>query len=156
MSEYRVTWTVDITADSPRDAARQALEMQRDAESTATVFEVSERGADGAPVSVDLGALHVDYELYATDLPQDCIEECSASGPVDGAVSYWRERLGFTVDRERAIACLRGYGAWDDSELAADSDETLAERILWLACGNFRDYQVSPETGGADVFVLQR
>jgi hypothetical protein len=38
--EYTVTWTIDVTASSPVDAARQALEIQRDPGSEATVFEV--------------------------------------------------------------------------------------------------------------------
>ncbi len=38
---YRVKWEVDVDAKSPRDAAKQALRMQRDPESWATVFDVS-------------------------------------------------------------------------------------------------------------------
>lgn len=40
MSNYRVVWEIDICAGSPRQAAETALRIQRDAESTATVFEV--------------------------------------------------------------------------------------------------------------------
>lgn len=49
---YRVTWQIDIDADSPEEAAARALIVQRDAESTALVFEVSIDGDD--PVRVDL------------------------------------------------------------------------------------------------------
>jgi len=42
--EYRVTWKIDIEADSPEEAAARALIVQRDPESIATVFEVRERG----------------------------------------------------------------------------------------------------------------
>lgn len=38
--EYRVTWTIDIEADSPVDAAQEALRIQRDKDSIATVFDV--------------------------------------------------------------------------------------------------------------------
>ena len=38
--EYRVRWEVDIDATSRREAAQKALEMQRDSQSTATVFDV--------------------------------------------------------------------------------------------------------------------
>lgn len=39
----RVTWTIDIDdAASPRDAALQALEIQRDPDSIATCFEVDD------------------------------------------------------------------------------------------------------------------
>lgn len=52
MAEYRVTWTIDIVAESPREAAQQAQAIQRDADSIATVFEVIEHctqcGTDAA------------------------------------------------------------------------------------------------------------
>lgn len=40
---YRITWLIDIEADSPRDAVEEALRIQRDPESIATVFEVADR-----------------------------------------------------------------------------------------------------------------
>lgn len=41
MPEYLVTWRVELDATDPLDAARQALEMQRDPTSLATVFVVT-------------------------------------------------------------------------------------------------------------------
>lgn len=83
--------------------------------------------------------LHVYYCLDMDQLPAECIADCSRPGSADKAVAHWRETLGFTVDRDRALHCLKGYGAWDN--LAEDSDESLAERVLWLACGNFKEFQ---------------
>lgn len=40
MPLYRVNWDIDINADSPREAAEKALQIQRDIESTATHFSV--------------------------------------------------------------------------------------------------------------------
>lgn len=40
MTQYRATWSIDIEADSPEDAALQALQIQRDEDSEALVFEV--------------------------------------------------------------------------------------------------------------------
>jgi hypothetical protein len=40
---YRVTWEIDIDAESPRQAAERALEIHRDPKSIATVFEVQNR-----------------------------------------------------------------------------------------------------------------
>lgn len=37
---YELTWTIDIWADSPDDAVKQALETQRDPGSMATMFHV--------------------------------------------------------------------------------------------------------------------
>jgi hypothetical protein len=50
MNEYRVTWEIDLRANSPEEAAREALQIQRDPASTATVFNVSD-------VRIDLTAL---------------------------------------------------------------------------------------------------
>jgi hypothetical protein len=59
--EYEVTWTVNVTAGSAIDAARQALEMQRDPASTATVFTVlAETGYDEV----------IDLETIDADLSQ--------------------------------------------------------------------------------------
>lgn len=52
MPEYLVTWCVVLTADTPEEAARQALQIQRDPHSLATVFEV--RDPEGVSTTVDL------------------------------------------------------------------------------------------------------
>jgi len=41
MTEYRVTWEIDVTAEDAEDAARQALKIQRDPHSLATTFTVA-------------------------------------------------------------------------------------------------------------------
>ena len=43
---YRVTWEIDIEAESDEEAARRALEIQRDRESIATCFVVWDPGGD--------------------------------------------------------------------------------------------------------------
>jgi len=48
MTEYRVVWAIDIQAESHEDAARKALEIHRDPDSTATVFDVTESSVGGA------------------------------------------------------------------------------------------------------------
>ncbi len=40
LNRYRVSWSIDLEAASAEEAARQALAIQRDPESIATVFEV--------------------------------------------------------------------------------------------------------------------
>ena len=101
-------------------------------------------------------SIHVDYVLSISDLPADCIEDCSASGDVTETVAYWRCELSFTVDREKAVECLKGYGAWEDDELASLDDDEIAEKILWLACGDFRDWDGTEDSPcGSDIFVLE-
>ena len=52
MNSYRVSWEIDIDADTPREAAQKALDIQRDKESIATVFDVT--GESGSQSRVDL------------------------------------------------------------------------------------------------------
>ena len=53
MNAYTVTWTIDCEADTPEDAAQQALEIQRDAMSEATFFDVTHLASNNT-VGVEL------------------------------------------------------------------------------------------------------
>ena len=50
---YHVVWEIDIYAQSPQDAAREARTIQQDKDAMATVFDVTEEGG-GKPVRIDL------------------------------------------------------------------------------------------------------
>ncbi len=50
--QYKVVWEIDLDAESFEDAARQALEIQRDPESIATYFLVTD--GQGHRQDVDL------------------------------------------------------------------------------------------------------
>ena len=51
--EYHVTWEIDLDADSPREAAEKALEIQRDVFLDALYFEVTDE--NDTTVGIDLG-----------------------------------------------------------------------------------------------------
>jgi len=53
MPEYRVIWEIDIDAESPREAAQEALRVQRDRFSDAVVFVV-ENDEEGTIDQIDL------------------------------------------------------------------------------------------------------
>jgi hypothetical protein len=53
MPEYCVDWCIDLNADTPILAALRALDIHRDPDSIATVFDV--RDEHGATYRVDLG-----------------------------------------------------------------------------------------------------
>lgn len=57
MTTYRVEWVIDIEADTPEEAARKALAIQRNPESIATVFDVLECDQSGDVTRVDLEEL---------------------------------------------------------------------------------------------------
>lgn len=65
--EYRVHWEIDVEAESPTAAARQALTIQRDPNSTANVFDVCESFVSGAVKT------HVDL-----DFPEDSDDEAES------------------------------------------------------------------------------
>ena len=46
MKSFRVVWEIDIDAKSALAAAQEALRIQRDPESTATVFSVRETNSE--------------------------------------------------------------------------------------------------------------
>ncbi len=94
--------------------------------------------------------MHIVDQLTIDQLPQECIDDCSASGQVAGAVAAWRTKLRFTVHRGNAIRYLRGFGAWDAAELSAMTMVELAERVLWTACGDFHAYQQEVAAGRGD------
>jgi hypothetical protein len=52
MTSYHVTWEIDLDAETPLEAARDALAIQRDSGSLATVFTVF--GEDGSQSRVDI------------------------------------------------------------------------------------------------------
>lgn len=56
MPEYYIEWRIELDADNPTEAARRALEIQRNPESIATVFHVSEAD-NGEEEVIDLTAL---------------------------------------------------------------------------------------------------
>lgn len=64
MSEYRVSWHIDLEAASPEEAAEMAQAIQRDPASLATVFHVAELIAPhvrGPFVVIDTTSGEVDH-----------------------------------------------------------------------------------------------
>lgn len=43
MTEFRVSWTIELDAETQAEAARLAAEIMRDPESLATVFSITSR-----------------------------------------------------------------------------------------------------------------
>lgn len=54
LRSYRVSWVIELDAESPVEAAALALEIQRDPESIATVFEVQEVAGPSGQVDLCL------------------------------------------------------------------------------------------------------
>lgn len=93
-------------------------------------------------MGIETNTMFDEHGNFIGDLPPVCITECSAAGEVYEPVSYWRQALNFTVPRQLAIQWLRRFGAWDAVELNRMSNNDLAEKVLWLACHEIKDYGV--------------
>lgn len=53
MRLFHVVWEIDIEADSPQNAAREALAIQRDLTSLAMVFDVTDFKGETTRVNLD-------------------------------------------------------------------------------------------------------
>ena len=60
---YKVSWTIDVEATSPREAAEKARAYQTKPRTTATVFTVA--SASGEPQVIDLHELELEDEAQA-------------------------------------------------------------------------------------------
>ena len=66
MNQCLVHWTIDIVAQSPEEAARQALEIMCDPDSIATWFEVDDE--TGRSWQIDL---HINTPIDSSETSQD-------------------------------------------------------------------------------------
>jgi len=64
MAMYKVRWEIDVDARSHREAAREALKIQRDPGSIATVFEVRSFKATRATSTKKRHNYVIDYNEY--------------------------------------------------------------------------------------------
>lgn len=60
MPEFRVSWVIDIEAETPEEAARKARAIQMKSDSIATVFDVA---CNGDTQTIDLAELDAAAEI---------------------------------------------------------------------------------------------
>ena len=93
--EYLVTWDIEITAENPIEAARQALAVQRNPDSMATVFHVNGERIDLDAIEDDLAIIRKagmnedeeDEEDEEDDEAETC-SDCGADLAVDAGEGY--------------------------------------------------------------------
>lgn len=99
MAEYLIEWTIEVEADSPEAAAREALKIQRDPSSTSTVFGVT--GANpGDTITIDL--YEIDEKHRSGSCP-DCGSTCWQDDP-EGSGQFCESCGHNPTERARAEA----------------------------------------------------
>ena len=113
--EYRVIWTIDLEADSPEDAARKALAIQRDPDSWATHFEV--RDPQGHVQEADLGCpcnpSRNETVYVLVPMEEGIVRDVQAFRSREAAgraEEEWLAAKGLTSDKERDAASDWGSG----------------------------------------------
>ena len=93
MTSYSVNWEIEIEAESPEAAARQALKINRDQNSTATVFDIYDE--DGNHTRVDLLEIEEEQMGPIAGGQSDLMEQAKA---VPAKISYWEDDPEFPVE----------------------------------------------------------
>lgn len=115
---YSVNWKIDIEAESPVEAARQALEIHRDINSTATVFDVYDE--HGNYTCVDLLEIEESRMSQTAGDRQDLIETHKAKVVITANTSHWEDDPEFLAEDWRyevANGDTRlGYREWVENQ----------------------------------------
>ena len=80
-------------------------------------------------------------------IPEEAISACTQPGrDASDDVNAWVEELSFDAPDDLMREYLRGFGAWDDDELASHDDNV--RRLFWVICGDMN------ESGEREFFYL--
>ncbi len=122
MTAYSVNWRIEIEAESPVEAARQALEIHRDPNSTATVFDVYDEQGNCACVDL-LGTEENRMGRIAGDWPETHKHAKAALA----RISHWEDDREFPSEDwkcEVANGDTRlGYSEWVKHQRDAKKQE---------------------------------
>lgn len=103
---HKVYWEIDVEAASPLEAAKKALETQRDPESHAIVFTIVDPD-DGSPHTIDL----MEDEHTAAPLPGPPVTLCVTTmyeGPKDKYPVEIKFPAGLSAgEKHRVYAALK-------------------------------------------------
>lgn len=142
MPEFRVAWEIDIDADSPEEAARKALETQRDPDSIATVFAVfsPKQGRIGREHlgDFDLSGLGADLPAKGRILPRveilherDPDSSCDVSLYLDGRLITYKDTS--YVEESVDPGAGGSLSDWNEHIAVLEADEGLSEAFRTAA-----------------------
>jgi hypothetical protein len=127
MRTFSVNWKIDIVAETPEEAAKQALEIHRDPNSTATVFDVYDD--QGNCTCVDL----LETEENRTDgsavSRPDLVETHNQAKAHTAKISHWEDDPEYPSDDWKYEVTLGhtrlGYHEWVEHERDVNKEKTL-------------------------------
>lgn len=92
--------------------------------------------------SEETGNWFDEFGYLIRDLPQECIDACSHGGSCDDDVAFWVEELEFDkgLPVKMAKRWLKATGGWTDDDFEDWTTKDIAERVLWVICGNIKDF----------------
>ncbi len=133
MTLHRITWTIDLDAATPQEAAEKALTIQRNPESIATVFRVS---ADGQAHDVDL------TEGTVTPAPESPVLTALERLLIATAPGEWDRDLD-----EETAAWAAGQAVVDAFNLSARTPvaEIIACAARWIGADPDMPETIPPE-----------
>jgi len=80
------------------------------------------------------------YGNFKHSIAKSAAEECTPPGVDASSIVLESVRArGFAVPRVPAINYLKEFGAWSLEELTAMTDEELACKVWWIACGDTKE-----------------
>lgn len=114
MKSYRVNWDIDVDAKNPKDAAKQALAIQRDPQSTATSFEVYEQDLSRGHLGDGLKSL---VDLKNPKLTPSPMSRFTALCKCLKSRAGYTTTIGFDIDGDAAIYIQKGLHYLDEEQL---------------------------------------
>ena len=125
MTTYSVNWRIEIEAESPVEAARQALETHRDPNSTATVFDIYDE--QGTYTCIDLLGTGENRMGHIAGGRPDLIEPYRHPNAPTAKIPHWEDDPDFPSEDWRyevANGDTRlGYHQWVEHQREAKKHE---------------------------------
>jgi len=142
MTEYNVKWEIELDASSPEEAAKFALAIHRDPESTATVFEVKDTALTNPLIFI----------IDTRALPEKKLDLSTV--PIDAKVIVW-DNAGSQIKHRRhfagvdihgkAMTWYQGQSSWTQSGFAKTSwDHCILEEEEEATAGCTGEADIKP------------
>ena len=148
--EYRITWMIELEAESPEAAARQALAIHRDPQSLATIFDVTDAQGSSA-VMVDVGQLPPAPRpveplpaplalRYAGDLASEWWVDCAECGQ-----ELNMEMDGASFDEVEAAVFAMGWHLIQRPGPGNTDEAYVCDACYTASLASVQDNQASPK-----------